>query len=46
MPEGYLPDTHQVLWGKNNGRHLEKCNDLKQPNACHYKFFWETLVGQ
>jgi hypothetical protein len=25
--------------GENNGRHLEKCNDLKQPNACHYNFF-------
>jgi hypothetical protein len=42
MPDGYLPDTHQSIMGENNGRHLEKCNYLKQPNACHYNFFWEN----
>jgi hypothetical protein len=45
MPEGYLPDTHQVLWGKNNGRHLEKCNDLKQPYAFITNFFGKHLLA-
>jgi hypothetical protein len=40
MPEGYLPGYSSSIMGENNGRHLEKCHDLKQPNACHYNFFW------
>jgi hypothetical protein len=39
MPEGYLPDTHQVLWGKTMVGIWENVMIFKQPNACHLQHF-------